>query len=680
VTALESTSKAAAAISVALILALQLAIHPDMTWTLRAVSGAAFAIGWALSAKSAERATALWVLLAPLAPALVFTFASREGPVVAVTWMAGLAGALLRATPWSRWTIAPGWQPLVGGAALVLSLAWPVIVGREVAFDPRLFADAGAINSWAVPQLSASHAAGWTLHVVLLQLIGLLWLDWTASRMAARTDSWPLAAHGLWIGATVASLVAIYQGTIDIEFLNRPHWINERRATGTMMDGNALGFCAAIAGPMAFVLLWFPPGPRAQGLHRRGLHAIAVLALIVNLLGTWMAGSRTAFLCGVLAMMGLAVAAWTTAPAGRTKRMLPVLAGAVLIAGGIAAFSASAVGPVRRLLAVPPTAESVVKLVVERDGYGTVANQITREYPITGVGVGGYPVIAPDYWHVYDVGSLPFDNAQNWWRHQVAELGLLGAFPILALSGAVLWLVLAGRTRGQPDAPSIVGRMLLAALGLCSIAGVPTADPVVLLWFFLLTGCVLGRHPEAGLAPVARHTRAAWVLVTAVALAHASLSLALATGSLSVRARAIRWQREYVVGAYPAEPYTSGGFHWTRREARFVWPETSRWLMIQLWAHHPDIARRPVQVRLATPCAPLFEEPLRTADPVTIAVEMPAGQPAVSASLSVDRTWRPSANGGEDTRDLGAGIAVRYENAPEMEPGTRTVRLEACTL
>jgi hypothetical protein len=299
---------------------------------------------------------------------------------------------------------------------------------------------------------------------------------------------------------------------------------------------------------MAFVLLRHQPGPK-----RRWLRNIGVLALIVNLVGMWMSGSRTAFLCGVLGMMALAWAAWRTAPAGRTKRLLPILAGAVLIAGGIAALAAGAVGPIRRMLAVPPTPERIVTSIVERGGYGLIANAITRDYPLTGVGVGGYPVIAPDYWHGMGRGSLPFDNAQNWWRHQVAELGLLGALPILALSGAVLWLVLAGRTRGEADAPSIVGRTLIAALGLCSIVGVPTADPVVLLWFFLLTGCVLGRHPEASLAPVARHARAAWVIVAAVALSHAALSLALATGSLSVRARAIRWQREYVVGAYPVE-------------------------------------------------------------------------------------------------------------------------------
>ena len=57
-----------------------------------------------------------------------------------------------------------------------------------------------------------------------------------------------------------------------------------------------------------------------------------------------------------------------------------------------------------------------------------------RDTPWTGVGPGMYHVIAPDYWRVMRQMTLAFDNAQNWWRHQVAELGVLGAAPVIAWS------------------------------------------------------------------------------------------------------------------------------------------------------------------------------------------------------------------------------------------------------
>src|SRR5215218_1201566 len=133
----------------------------------------------------------------------------------------------------------------------MLSVAWPVIAGREIGFNPALLHDLDAINSWAVPPMSAPHVVGWTLHVVLTQLVGLLWLDWTVARLLATPDRLPRAVHALWVGATVASLVAVYQGTIDLGFLNAYQWVVLRRATGTMLNANSYGVCAALAGAFA---------------------------------------------------------------------------------------------------------------------------------------------------------------------------------------------------------------------------------------------------------------------------------------------------------------------------------------------------------------------------------------------------------------------------------------------
>ena len=60
-----------------------------------------------------------------------------------------------------------------------------------------------------------------------------------------------------------------------------------------------------------------------------------------------------------------------------------------------------------------------------RGGYGPVATRMVQDYPFTGVGIGSFNWMAPDYWREIANDKLPFDNAQNWWRHQVAELGLI---------------------------------------------------------------------------------------------------------------------------------------------------------------------------------------------------------------------------------------------------------------
>src|SRR5688572_1517090 len=213
---LEQASKIAAATSVLLIVAVMLAIHPDVTWLLRGLTVVALAVGWfpfVLPFRVAAPAgqPIFWLFLAAVSPALLRLVAGREGPVLDLVWMAGLAGSLLRTMPWSRWTLPFPWNVLIGGWALALSLSWPVLVGREIGFRVSGFHDAGAINSSSL--ISAPQAANWILYVVLAQLIGALWFEW-AREKAAHLKS-PILMNALWAGATVASVVAVLQGTID---------------------------------------------------------------------------------------------------------------------------------------------------------------------------------------------------------------------------------------------------------------------------------------------------------------------------------------------------------------------------------------------------------------------------------------------------------------------------------
>ena len=102
---LERASKTAATSSVLLILRLVLAVHPDMTWLLRALSVAAFVAGWSSPRRRRAHSFTSGCSSRRLAPAFLRLLAGREGPVLDIVWMAGLAGGLLRVTPWSRWTM-----------------------------------------------------------------------------------------------------------------------------------------------------------------------------------------------------------------------------------------------------------------------------------------------------------------------------------------------------------------------------------------------------------------------------------------------------------------------------------------------------------------------------------------------------------------------------------------------
>jgi hypothetical protein len=641
---LEAFSKRAAIVALLAITTLQLALHPDTTWPLRAVGFGAFAIGW-FSRPAVRRHVHLsWLLLAPLVPALILEISGRQGPAVDVLWMAGLAGSVLRVISWSSWSFPAAWKPLLGGWALVLSFSWPVFVVREADFDLQALRDISSVNSWAM--LTAIQVIAWTLYSAQVQLLGLLWFDWVCRALDEEESPVSRIVSGLWIGVTLASCVAIVQGTLDITFLNTPFWTEERRAPGTMLDANAYGFAAALAGPIGFLAL---RGGRSHSM------LLAATVLVVNWSGVWMSGSRTGLMCALFGAAGLTVGAVRSRRDGRGMAIAAAVAAAAFIV-----TSAATVSPVQRMMATLGDGLSVESLW-SRGGYGTVGMQMVREYPLTGVGAGGYRYLAPDYWRATADEQLALDNAQNWWRHQLAELGLSGAALILLWSVVVAAQTLAGGVRDGRPVTAWTMRALVAGIGVVSLVGMPTQNPVALLAFFLLVAWMNRVVLPVPRAVPAGWIRVGWAAAAVGAIGYVAAHAVLATGPLSVSARAIRFDREYVQGAYAPEPAPGGGqFRWTDEEARLLLPARTPWLVVRLWAHHPDIAEHPVEVTLSGPCGVVFKQPLQSTTPIALGISLPTGLETVDAAIKVSRTWRPSEQGSGDPRRLGIAVGAEF--------------------
>ena len=667
---IERASRIATAASTLLILGLLLWLHPDMTPPLQMAGAAAFLAAWIAAGWRAEQALAACVIAAPLAPALLRLATGREQPVLDVVWMAALGGALLRQAPLSRWRLPSLWRPLAGGWALTLALAWPVLAGREAGFDVEGLRDWGAVVSWAF--WPAPHAISWTLYWVLIQFLGLLWLDAIAARLAADPVSLPRSAHAFWIGASAASVVAVVQGALDLDFLNPPFWASLGRATGTMLEANGYGHTAALAGPVAFVAI--------RSL-RPSLSAWAWAALGVNWMGVWMSGSRTALLCAGFGAAGLMVGLWRAGERASRRHAL-IAAGAIVPAAALIVLAAGATGPLRRLAEIPLDRASLTDFW-ERGGYGSIAAQILREYPLTGTGAGTFHYIAPDYWRVTADDALAPDNAQNWWRHQAAELGILGGAAVLLWSAVLAWHVVGGRasTSGPGTVSGPVVRGLLAGIGVSSLVGVPTQNPVVLIGFLLLAGwlAAIVREPGPAGAVGDRWTGAAWAVAALLAIAYAGGHVLLARGPLSVAERARRFEREYVSGAHQPEQLPSGAaFRWTDDRSRFVLPARTPWLVIRVRADHPDIGETPVRVMISARCGVVWDDVLRSREPVILAVALPENSRVVDATVEVGRTWQPSAFGSGDSRDLGVAVSWDFVGSADQAEGRTHVRWPAC--
>jgi hypothetical protein len=672
VSPIEHASKLAATTSVLLILALMLVVHPDMTWLLRGLTVAALVAGWfvRLHLTAPAGQAIFWLFVAAIAPAPLRLLAGREGPVLDIVWMAGLAGSLLRTTQWSRWTMPFPWNVLIGGWTLALSLSWPVLVAREVGFRLSGFQDVGAINSWSL--MSAPQAAVWILYVVLAQLIGALWFEW-AREKAAQVQS-PVLLNGLWAGATAASVVAVVQGTLNIGFLSTEFWASLRRATGTMLDANSYGVCAALAAPIGFL------GMRALAPHAP---AAAVAVFAINFAGMWLSGSRTAlFTCGLVGAAALMIGLWRerrTSSSSMTQTMMWSTVGVIAILAVM--LLTATTSPIQRALDIPAGREGLASLW-NRGGYGPIAVRMTREFPLTGVGAGSYRILAPDYWRAMANDALPLDNAQNWWRHQIAELGVLGGAMIIAFSVLVAWQVVTGRARDHDVASASTVRGLLIGLGVTSFFGMPTQNPLVLYWFLGLVAWFAWLVPDPVLhrETHAREPRVAWMVAAALAVAYAAGHVLLAAGPLHPAQRAQHASRDYVMGAYPTEPLPEGNeFRWTGREARFIWAAKTRYMAIRLWAHHPDIASKPVHVTVTSPCGLLFDEDLTSDASMSLGMALPEGQRTLEATVRVSRTWSPSDAGEPDDRQLGVGIVADFSKDQAFATSQlRAVKLSGC--
>ena len=268
----------------------------------------------------------------------------------------------------------------------------------------------------------------------------------------------------------------------------------------------------------------------------------------------------------------------------------------------------------------------------------------------------------------------------------MAELGLLGALPVFAWSIVIVWLAVRGVRRARGRHVATV-RGLAIGLGAVSLVGMPTQDPVVLMAFFLIvamlaTARIDGDSPGAVVADTAsskssvaptwllrgRSLSGAWMFVGVLAVAYAGGHVALASGSLAVAERAVRTNRDYLVGLYQEETRPDGGdFQWTRGEAHLGLVKRAEYLTVRAWIQHPDASERPVTLRISSPCQVLFERALVDATPVDIILRLPMTDDRIELDVSVSRTWSPASVGGPDTRHLGAALYVDFADSPAGE-------------
>lgn len=664
-------------VSKLIVVAWTLAALSFQVWLLRSwvalpvAAALIFGASFALAAWNG-RTIAIVLTFTYVSPALIWLVHGSYHAYSSVLWMAALIGSLLPRMTRTGWHIPGRWRaPLVCWALVVVSGA-TIVVARELDFTPSLLTVTNVANSigggWP------AFVVQWTLHVALTLVVGLLWFDWL---FESRLEFQTVVLRPLALGCLAMTFVSTYQLFVDVTFLNPTVYGGLGRASGTLFDANVAGTVAAMW--MGGMVL----------LADRVAIRFRMFALVVGLgftgLAVWASASRTALAAAAITAPFL-IAAWRRA-AGRGQPIIPgrraagvlvvTAAVALLVVVGSAGSRAGATGPLPRIRAMlsDQSVGSVRRFVGElwnRNGYGSTSTQIIREFPWVGIGVGSFHILVPDFSRQFGGFGMPRDNAQNWYRHQLVEFGIVGSLAWIA------WVVLFSTFLFQrrPASPpgSLVLRGVLVAFAVISLVGMPAQDLTTSITFWTMTFWFISLAGTSAPAPLSKSAVAA---VSASVLAYVVGTIIVATTELRVPVRAQRFGWPYAHGVYEPEVDALGRRQqWTKRRAVIVLEAPTAWIALTLSIDHLSMLRgavrpqtaptRPVDVSVRQDGVQVFARRVTTTAPVTEYLRVREGQRWVLLETSVSRTFKPMEFGVADERELGVLLKWDFVDDPML--------------
>jgi O-antigen ligase len=574
---------------------------------------------------------------------------------------AGLLGVILSQSTRSRWYLPRPWQfPLVLWA-LIVALSWPILFLRELDFVFPLSLDFPPLANNA-NGLPSDYVAPWVVQIAVIQGIGLLWIDWlfAAFPPGQRERFQRFALMPLALSFCLTSLVALYQAFVDITFLNSQLWIGARRATGAMFDGNPFGILAACWGP-ALLALFF------SQRHKREARVLALL-LPIPWLAMIVSGSTSALLIAGPSVLCFFWLGWKTLRNINSRALLLGSVGSLCLIGGVIwllSFTSTQTPFARLYTELQKAEERSLAAVVEaqlrdRPFFAQLAARITADTPLTGIGLGSFNVLANDYARKYGMAeTLNFDNALNWYAHQLSELGLLGSV------AWVVWIIVFVRTlllppvNGTVTIPALLLKVLLVGFGLASLFGVHAQNPEMLLTFWTFTFWLATYFPNLIAAtPPERNNEKCWITMLAIACLYTILQGYASATTLRISSRAAMAGWEYQYGFHAWEEWSGvGPIRWTHRRATTRVPVQGTTLFFRAQANHPDIEIHPVEIQVFVDGQLVTTTTLyRPHTLIPIEVPLPQDTSHVTLTIHVDRTWRPIEYGYGDPRSLGVAV------------------------
>jgi hypothetical protein len=363
------------------------------------------------------------------------------------------------------------------------------------------------------------------------------------------------------------------------------------------------------------------------------------------------------------------------------RQVLAGVLGATISCAAIGLLVPSTTWTRARAMVPSPSRENLQAAAYQlwsRDLYGTAALQMVAQHPFVGVGVGGF------YYQFRDVlyrmnrnSERPLDNAQNWYRQQLAELGLVGSLGWIAWLAMFTWML--ARCPDPEGSRVKAGAAKGAVFGLAtaSLFGMPTQDTAASISFVVVAcWCVKLKGLSAFAAPAraGRPARLEWAAILMVVGGFLGGTIYAARTELRPPVRALRVDFPYRYGFVPDT--TDPTIRWTGARAVEVFPADKRWFKLVVGAVAPDAATKPVQVKVWINRKLILRVRRQSNFPITRWIRMPSYGTPLMIQIDVDRTWRPLDFGGS-ADDGERGVAVREWSFTDDDPPKGSVTIES---
>ena len=472
--------------------------------------------------------------------------------------------------------------------------------------------------------------------------------------------------------ATVLSLFfGLYQHFKDIKFGNNPSSIMGELINATFKDALSFGIYIAIVIPLILGIFFAFKG---------FIRALSFFIIIPPLYLVFFIGSRSGVLsliisvvlftifCSILIFNLIKSKSISLKKISRSSCIIFLLIGVVILSLVIIKTPITEEIARSRLLQRFTPLNSVFEGRAET--LWKLAVPMIKDYPLTGVGIGGYIIEVSNYAQMKKIFIETPESAENYFLQVGSELGLLGIF----LIAWIFWEIIKEMRRSLIKTPNndnykfiLIGAIVGVLAFMVNIQFHTYIGSYEIKYtFWLLVGLIfsfsrIDNVPEKK----ANHYGNFTILSIVLLVLYGGVLLWNSTHSLSLKNRTEQFNLKQDFGLYQTERASDGSeFRWTKSYGGISINVEKPVIAIPLLASHPDILKNPVKVRIF-----LIEDLFKRKsllDEITITKSIwntyefsipEEMNNKLILLIKVSRTWNPQKTlGTPDPRNLGVAV------------------------